>query len=88
MKLKYRKKSTKTGKNVRGGGEEFIWLARIYTPVVGFDNEVHGTRILACKLLAMKYIQNCSRLLLKIIGFIIFRDNMSIFKIKYARAQK
>ena len=26
------KKSTKTGKNFRGGGEEFFWLARIYTP--------------------------------------------------------
>ena len=34
MKLKYRKKSTKTGKNFRGGGEEFFWLARIYTPAV------------------------------------------------------
>ena len=32
MKLKYRKKSTKTGKNFRGGGEEFFWS--IYTPVV------------------------------------------------------
>ena len=29
------KKSTKTGKNLRGGGEEiFFWLARIYTPAV------------------------------------------------------
>ena len=26
------KKSTKTGKNFRGGGEGFFWLARIYTP--------------------------------------------------------
>ena len=27
------KKSTKTGKNFRGGGgKEFFWLARIYTP--------------------------------------------------------
>ena len=26
------KKSAKTGKNFRGGGEEFFWLARIYTP--------------------------------------------------------
>ena len=26
------KKSTKKGKNFRGGGEEFFWLARIYTP--------------------------------------------------------
>ena len=32
MKLKYRKKSTKTGKNFRGGGGKFFWLARIYTP--------------------------------------------------------
>ena len=36
MKLKYRKKSTKTGKNFRGGGE-FFWLARIYTPAVKFE---------------------------------------------------
>ena len=26
------KKSTKTGKNFRGGGEEFFWRARTYTP--------------------------------------------------------
>ena len=37
MKLKYRKKSTKTGKNFRGGGGEFFWLVRIYTPAVKFE---------------------------------------------------
>ena len=33
--LNDRKKSTKTGKNFRGGREEFFWLANIYTPAVG-----------------------------------------------------
>ena len=32
MKLKYRKKSTKQGRILEGGGEEFFWLTRIYTP--------------------------------------------------------
>ena len=32
MKLNDRKKSTKTGKNFRGGEGDFSWLARIYTP--------------------------------------------------------
>ena len=30
--LNNRNKSTKTGKNFRGGGGIFFWLARIYTP--------------------------------------------------------
>ena len=44
MKLKYRKKSTKTGKNFRGGGEEFFWLARIYTPAEMLEKE-RGKRL-------------------------------------------
>ena len=34
MKLKYRKKILKQGRILEGGGEEFFWLARIYTPEI------------------------------------------------------
>ena len=40
MKLKYPPKSTKTGKNFRGGGE-LIRLARIYTPEINIEKFAH-----------------------------------------------
>ena len=43
MKLKYRKKSTKTVRILEGGGKEFFWLARIYTP--GVKSMYNGHRL-------------------------------------------
>ena len=39
--LNYRKKSTKSGKNFRGGGG-FFWLARIYIPVLNHGRNMHS----------------------------------------------
>ena len=50
MKLKYRKKSTKTGKNFRGGGRFSGWPeARIYNPVYICTNKL-SRRIYDCLL--------------------------------------
>ena len=39
------KKSTKTGKNFRGGWEMFFWLDRIYTPARDIYHEIKTIRL-------------------------------------------